>query len=79
MILQCSAPSAGAHTGTGRGSMKVDKIHKAEWAAQEFQKRVNELLKFGNIQDKLFGSKESASVRRSSLELTRALAEMRKP
>ena len=26
MILQCSVPSAGALTGTGRGSMKVDLV-----------------------------------------------------
>ena len=59
--------------------MNVDKIHKADWAAREFQKRVNGLLKCENIQDKLYGSKESGAVRRSSMDLTRALAEMRKP
>ena len=35
MILQCSVPSAGALTGTGRGSMKCPRCHQkleaSEW------------------------------------------------
>jgi hypothetical protein len=52
-----------------------DTIAAAVTAARTFIKRAHVCLRASKIQY----SKESAAMRRSSMELTRALAEMRKP
>ena len=69
--------------------MNIDKIEEAAAAAQIFIKRLKDLHDVGEYKDRkkhpmqrhwsLSGSKETAALRRASLDLTRALAEMRKP
>jgi putative IMPACT (imprinted ancient) family translation regulator len=60
--------------------MLLTKIDVAEAEAQRFLDRVRALkAKINGNQFALdFGSKETAAVRRASMDLTRALAEMRK-
>ena len=56
------------------------KIIEAKKEAQRFIKKVNELEKHLINNDRmalLFGCKESGAVRRASMDLTRALSEMR--
>jgi hypothetical protein len=59
--------------------MQQDKIKVAEYEAKRFLEIVNMLMAEPNRGDLLYGSRMSGAVRRSSLDLTRALAEMRKP
>jgi hypothetical protein len=66
--------------------VKAEKINKAVKAAQEFLARVDELAKetskkytVGDYTFSPSGPKQSGALRRQSMELTRALAEMRKP
>lgn len=61
--------------------MTNDGIRKARKAAEEFVKRASAVLSETSLDvtDRiLYGSKLTGALRRSSLELTRALAEMRK-
>ena len=68
---------------------KLDRINAAYREAQRFIRRCDTLFeclhKYEEGIDKAqnhylyFGSKESGAVRRASMDLTRALAEMRKP
>lgn len=60
--------------------MTSDKIAKAEAEAKRFLMACKVLREAdGGAKWLLYGSKESGAVRRSSLDLTRCLAEMRKP
>lgn len=52
-------------------------VLKALQVAKRFQKEVNLLLE-GPMDWNIVGTKTSGSVRRASMDLTRALAEMRK-
>jgi hypothetical protein len=58
-----------AKEAAGRFIAAVDKLHEREEADDYFRRHMNS----GS------GFKETAAVRRASLDLTRALAEMRKP
>ena len=62
--------------------MKTASVTKAINEAKEFIKRAESLLeeeKTKSCFSWLYGTKSTGAVRRQSLELTRALAEMRKP
>lgn len=60
--------------------MQVEQIKVARSLAMKFIHLADELTKSQDPQNLLlFGSKLSGALRRSSLDLTRALAEMRKP
>ena len=66
--------------------MKMKKITEAEREARRFLKRCSELhTKIGTISDEeggylvSFGSKYTAAIKRASMDLTRALADLRKP
>jgi hypothetical protein len=58
--------------------MKWEDIQKAESEAQRFLKAVALLHKLSKTDWEITGNKWSGAVRRASLDLTRALAEMRK-
>lgn len=61
---------------------KMEKMEKAEAAAREFLARVEAMrarIESDGNRVWLCGSTESGALRRQSLELTRALAEMRRP
>lgn len=59
--------------------MEKSKIIEAKKEAQRFINKVDEFEKrYKNQPFALYGSKESGAVRRSSMDLTRALANMRK-
>jgi hypothetical protein len=57
--------------------MKASKIEQARKEALKFVDLSTAILKQSDAQDLLFGSKLSGQLRRSSIDLTRALAEMR--
>jgi len=64
--------------------MTLDGIAAAKKAAKEFLKRVDDvretagdLAKFSNCS--LYGTKQTGALRRASMDLTRALADMRRP
>jgi hypothetical protein len=59
--------------------MRVERIKEAKGEAVRFIRQVNRLMESLNLEDRLYGSKLSGALRRSSLDLTRALAEMRRP
>lgn len=62
--------------------MKIEKIRKAVKRARRFAKEGEALIleiKAPQGESLLYGSKQSGSLRRRSLDLTRSLAEMRKP
>lgn len=61
--------------------MKRGKIERAMWDAQAFVKRAKIVIADDNMKyvEIGCGNKESGALRRQSMELTRALAEMRKP
>ena len=63
--------------------MKHVALHKAKEEALRFLDRVKELEKNDTTEDTKFsyywGSKYTGAVKRASLDLTRARAEMRKP
>ena len=57
--------------------MTVTKINAAIKEAQEFIKRAKVVVDEAS-DNRMWGSKSAGALRRSSMELTRALAEMRK-
>lgn len=57
--------------------MTPESVRKARAEAREFDRRATELLKAEG--DAWTGGRLSGALRRQSMELTRALAEMRKP
>lgn len=59
--------------------MQTSKIQQARQEALRFVDLATKLLRQSDVQTKLYGSADSGALRRSSLDLTRALAEMRKP
>lgn len=61
--------------------MNVTTLNAAEAQAKEFLRRVKELRsnEYAMHWLSITGSPESAAVRRQSMELTRALAKMRRP
>lgn len=58
--------------------MTPETVRKAVAEAKEFQRRAAKWLKVGT-EYPWQGSREGGSLRRQSMELTRALADMRKP
>lgn len=58
--------------------MNSTTLAAAEAAAREFLKRAKALRENAGA-DAIVGSKESGALRRVSMDLTRALAEMRRP
>lgn len=60
--------------------MTVKQLIKAEDEARRFLATVHELMKKypKSVEGSFWASKESGAVRRSSMDLTRALAELRK-
>lgn len=65
--------------------MTLEAIEKARLAAIEFTHRADELSllirtpnKWGNVNDTSIYPKESGALRRQSMELTRALADLRR-
>jgi hypothetical protein len=58
--------------------VNIDKIKEAEQEAFRLLSRI-ESVKKCNGDDLVWGCKHTAALRRASLDLTRALAEMRKP
>lgn len=59
--------------------MQIEKIKKAQSEARRFLETVYELLESLTQKWDITGSRLSGALRRSSLDLTRALAAMRKP
>jgi hypothetical protein len=59
--------------------MRLVSVKKADRAALAFRESVELLLDSPQVDRELYGGKLSGAVRRASMELTRALAEMRKP
>ena len=63
--------------------MRLMDVEEAVAEAKRFIKKANALLnnndKVMMPADRFWGSKNSAAVKRASMDLTRALAEMRKP
>ena len=60
--------------------MKIQSIADAQIKAQVFLRAAKAYVdRKANDKDAEFGCKESGALRRASLDLTRALAEMRKP
>lgn len=62
--------------------MNESTISEAKRIAQEFVNRANLVLKLESNDPTFhleFGAKETAALRRTSMELTRALSRMRKP
>ncbi len=62
--------------------MTKNDVEKAECLALEFARRATQLLlKLGpeDMDADLCGSKDTGALRRASMELTRALADMRRP
>ena len=62
--------------------MKIDKVKQAEFEAKRFLNKLHDYMalceeekKLGYIQDR---SKEASALKRSSLDLSRALADMRR-
>ncbi len=58
--------------------MQTSKIQEARKEALRFVDLATKLLRQSDLESKLYGSADSGALRRSSLDLTRALAEMRK-
>ena len=58
--------------------MQASRIQEARREALRFVDLATKLLRQSDIETKLYGSADSGALRRSSLDLTRALAEMRK-
>ena len=56
--------------------MRHAEIQQAKFAAERFLKHVEKVRKLSELQ-LMTGTKETGSMRRSSLDLTRALAKMR--
>jgi hypothetical protein len=56
--------------------IKQSELQTVMVRAQEFLNRCNDYLRRGEF---ITGTKESGAMRRSSLDLTRALTQMRKP
>ena len=59
--------------------MQTSKIEAARREALRFADMATKLLRQSDVQSRLYGSADSGALRRSSMDLTRALAEMRKP
>ena len=61
--------------------MKLDKIKKARLEANRFLARLEAFERIGKINQRPLWAypKETSALRRASMELTRALAEMRRP
>lgn len=59
--------------------MKREAVKKAIEEAQKFIDRAETLIEDEKDRDFFWGSKASGATRRASMELTRALAEMRRP
>lgn len=58
--------------------MKIEEVRKAAAEADKFLKRAAEVEKVSSNQSGyVWGSKESAALRRQSMELTRQLSKMR--
>ena len=86
MGIPCAAGSVRVLIGTGRRKMQYGKVVEAGNAVQRFLVCMRALNATIPEKDKrvenhswIPGSKESGALRRASLDLTRALAEMRKP
>jgi hypothetical protein len=58
--------------------MNQEKINNARFECERFLKRIDELDKSSKCNYKSYLSKETAAVKRSSMDLTRSLAELRK-
>jgi hypothetical protein len=59
--------------------MTRDQIERTVAEAERFLWKAKELLELADYGGVFMGSKETGSLRRASLDLTRSLAEMRKP
>ena len=59
--------------------MNLEKLKEVESKAEEFLRRLKTARAKMQINDFFHSSKETAALKRSSLDLTRALAEMRRP
>lgn len=59
--------------------MTNDKIKAVEVEIERFQKRVNDLRETPKKQYQFYQPRETGAIRRASLDLTRALAQLRKP
>lgn len=59
--------------------MTPETVKKAVAEAKEFQRRATAFLAAKKDGHAWMGSREGGSLRRQSMELTRALSEMRKP
>lgn len=62
--------------------MNIATVKEAQKKAQEFSSTCADVLKWAGADDPMaggFGSPDSARCRRVSMELTKALAKMRKP
>jgi hypothetical protein len=58
--------------------MNIKKLDVAIFEAMRFLQKANELRNHGAPSGYFYGSKESGSVKRSSMDLTRALADLRR-
>ena len=65
--------------GIEKESVKASKIEEARREAIRFADLAIKLLRQSDAESLLYGSAMSGQLRRSSLDLTRLLAEMRKP
>ena len=59
--------------------MNLEKLKEVESKAEEFLRRLKIARAKMQITEYFSSSKETAALKRSSLDLTRALAEMRRP
>ena len=59
--------------------MNLEKIKEVESKAEEFLRRLKIARAKMQITEYFSSSKETAALKRSSIDLTRALAEMRRP
>lgn len=58
--------------------MRYNDIKEAQGEAERFLKRVDEYITVHKNTDQPYSSKEGGALKRASLDLTRALAKMRK-
>ena len=59
--------------------MNKSKLHKAMFEARRFHEKAKELDKVGGNDSYLTGTALTGAVKRASMDLTRALADLRKP
>ena len=59
--------------------MNKSKLHKAMFEARRFYEKAKELDKVGGNDSYLTGTALTGAVKRASMDLTRALADLRKP